>query len=149
MSLDSSYEHSNREPPRSAASAEANYNLVVQRDNEGMPFPAMSTMDADQEGAIHQPLQNPAALNDAGMAALHQYWASRQAADLDRAIECWREALNLTPPDSPDRPEWLSNLGCGLYSRYEHTGKLADPSSPPSSRRSRLPHPTRPTCRGI
>ena len=60
------------------------------------------------------------------MEAYHQYLSSGQMEDLNRAVKCWHEALNLIPPDSPDRPILLSNLGLGLRDRYDRTGDLAD-----------------------
>jgi tetratricopeptide (TPR) repeat protein len=79
-----------------------------------------------QEVMVNQDLQDPVALHDAGMVALRQYWTSGQVADLNRAVECWYEALNLTSSDSPDWPALLNNLGRGLRDRYFCIGELAD-----------------------
>jgi CHAT domain/Tetratricopeptide repeat len=65
-------------------------------------------------------------ISEAGMAALSQYWTSGQLADLNRAVSCMYEALNLTTPDSPVRPALLNNLALGLRDRYAHTRALAD-----------------------
>ena len=88
--------------------------------------PESKTLLNDQEGATYQALQDPITLNDAGMAALRQYWANGQVVDLNRAVECWHEALNLIPSNSPHRPALLNNLGTGLRVRYARTGELAD-----------------------
>ena len=58
-----------------------------------------------------------AVLNDAGGTFLRCYWAQGRAADLERALTFWTEALAATPPDSPDRSGYLNNLGNGLHAR--------------------------------
>jgi hypothetical protein len=45
---------------------------------------------------------------------------------LEEAIRVYREAVEATPLDSPDRPGRLNNLGNGLRARYERTGRLED-----------------------
>jgi tetratricopeptide (TPR) repeat protein len=65
-------------------------------------------------------------LNDAGGAYLRRYWRTGNIADLDKALALWRQALDATPPSSPDRPGYLNNLGNGLRARYERTGRLED-----------------------
>ncbi len=67
-----------------------------------------------------------AAWNNAGGPFLRRYWARGNLRDLDRALELWQQALDLTPQGSPDRPSSLNNLGLGLRGRYAHTGRLAD-----------------------
>jgi len=64
--------------------------------------------------------------NDAGGAYLRRYWRTGNIADLDKALALWRQALEATPPGSPDRPGFLNNLGIGLSDRYERTGRLED-----------------------
>jgi CHAT domain-containing protein/tetratricopeptide (TPR) repeat protein len=46
--------------------------------------------------------------------------------DLEAAIDSWQQAVQLTPPDSPDRASILNNLGTGLRDRYAQSGQLAD-----------------------
>ncbi|PWH18343.1 MAG: hypothetical protein DDG60_00695, partial [Anaerolineae bacterium] len=46
--------------------------------------------------------------------------------DLEEAIRVLRQAVASTPPDSPDRPSRLNNLGNGLRDRYGRTGRLED-----------------------
>src|SRR2546430_4826007 len=65
------------------------------------PAPEPETPLSDQEMATYQTLQDPTALNAAGMAAFHQYRTSGQVANLNRAVKCWHEVLKLTPSDSP------------------------------------------------
>jgi CHAT domain-containing protein len=67
-----------------------------------------------------------AVLNDAGGTFLRCYWAQGRAADLERALTFWTEALAATPPDSPDRPSILNNLGNGLRARSARSGRLED-----------------------
>jgi CHAT domain-containing protein len=67
-----------------------------------------------------------AVLNDAGGTFLRCYWAQGRAADLERALTFWTEALAATPPDSPARPGYLTNLGGGLRDRYARSGRLED-----------------------
>jgi tetratricopeptide (TPR) repeat protein len=47
-------------------------------------------------------------------------------ADLEEALRCWWQAVQITPPNSPDLPSRLSNLGAGLLDRYNRMGALAD-----------------------
>jgi hypothetical protein len=88
--------------------------------------PEPETPLSDQEMVSYQVLQDPATLNEAGIATLRRYWVSGQVADMNRELERWNEALNLIPPGSPEHPGRLSNLGIGLSIRYERTGNLAD-----------------------
>jgi len=67
-----------------------------------------------------------ALINDAGSVFIRCYWHNGRLPDLERAIQLWQQAVQLTPPDSPDRPMYLSNLGNGLNDRYIHTGSMAD-----------------------
>ncbi|MBN1149042.1 MAG: CHAT domain-containing protein [Anaerolineales bacterium] len=67
-----------------------------------------------------------AALNDAGGVFLRRYWAQGLLADLDQALSMWGQAVQRTPPDSPDLPGYLNNLGTGLRARYARSGDLAD-----------------------
>jgi tetratricopeptide (TPR) repeat protein len=55
-----------------------------------------------------------------------RYQATGQLEELNRALEYWQKALVLTPPDSPEHPHFLNNLGTGLLIRYERTGALSD-----------------------
>jgi tetratricopeptide (TPR) repeat protein len=119
MNLESSHERGEHELSRSTISAEANHNLTIQDNSEGEQIPNIITSVNDQEVITHQALQE-------GFNALRQYQASGQMVDLNRAIEYWHEALNLTPLDYPTRPALLSILGITLSDRYERTGDLAD-----------------------
>jgi CHAT domain-containing protein len=67
-----------------------------------------------------------AVLNYAGGTFLRCYWTQGRAADLERALTFCTEALDTTPPDSPDRPSILNNLGNGLRARYARSGRLDD-----------------------
>ena len=67
-----------------------------------------------------------AALNDGGGVFLRRYWARGRVDDLNRALECWQQAVQRTPADSPDLPGYLNNLGTGLSDRYARSGQLAD-----------------------
>jgi len=62
------------------------------------------------------------ALNHAGSVLLLRYWARAGVDDLNRAVELWEQAVKATPPDSPDLPEYLSNMGAGLSTRFSRTG---------------------------
>jgi tetratricopeptide (TPR) repeat protein len=46
-------------------------------------------------------------------------------ADLERAVDAWREALALTPRDDPARPRRLTGLSHALRRRYGGTGDAA------------------------
>jgi hypothetical protein len=90
---------------------------------ERVLVPEPETLPSEQDVTTSQALQD---LNDAGVAALHQYRVGGRVADLNRAVEWWHQALELTPSNSPDRPIYLNNLGIALRSRYSRTGELAD-----------------------
>ena len=66
------------------------------------------------------------ALNDSGVVFLRRYWAQGQLADLNRALQSWQTAVQRAPPDSPELPIYLNNLGNGLSDRYDRTGQLTD-----------------------
>ncbi|MFL5588390.1 MAG: CHAT domain-containing protein [Ktedonobacteraceae bacterium] len=70
--------------------------------------------------------QDPLTLHDAAKVAFRQYWTSGQLAYLNQAVECWYEALQLIPSNSPSWPALQNNLGIGLRDRYRHTGDLSD-----------------------
>jgi tetratricopeptide (TPR) repeat protein len=56
-----------------------------------------------------------------------RYERTGRLEDLEEAIRVFREAVEATPPGSPDRPGRLNNLGGGLFrDRYERTGRLED-----------------------
>ena len=67
-----------------------------------------------------------AALHSAGGVFWRRYWAGGRLDDLNRALELWQQAVEATPPDSPDLPMYLSNLGIGLSDRFRRTGQEAD-----------------------
>jgi tetratricopeptide (TPR) repeat protein len=80
----------------------------------------------NEEVATYQALQDPVTLNEAGKAALNQYLASGQIRDLNRALAYWHKVLKLTPSDSPDRPQYVCNLGIALSACYQRTGYPTD-----------------------
>ena len=45
---------------------------------------------------------------------------------INDSIELFRDAVATTPPDHPNRPVYLSNLGVALQTRFGRTGLLAD-----------------------
>jgi hypothetical protein len=45
---------------------------------------------------------------------------------LNTAIDLLRDAVAATPPDYPNRPLYLSDLGAALAARFERTGHVAD-----------------------
>ena len=55
-----------------------------------------------------------------------RYARSGRLEDLDAAIAAYEQALAATPPDSPDRPRYLNNLGNGLRARSARSGRLED-----------------------
>ena len=67
-----------------------------------------------------------AALNDAGEVFVRRYQAEGRRGDLNLALTCWQQAVECTPPDSPELPGFLNNLGIGLRDRYARTGRLED-----------------------
>jgi CHAT domain-containing protein len=65
-------------------------------------------------------------LNYAAMTFFSRYKALGDLHDLNQAIRLWRESIQQAPPDSPDLPALLNNLGDGLYECYKRTGRQAD-----------------------
>ncbi|WP_322510196.1 CpXC domain-containing protein [Anaerolinea sp.] len=64
--------------------------------------------------------------NGAGGTYLRSYWRRGVRADLERAISLFSQALQGTPPDSPDRPSLLNNLANALSNRYAREGRAQD-----------------------
>ncbi|MEX2725487.1 MAG: tetratricopeptide repeat protein, partial [Candidatus Freyarchaeota archaeon] len=64
--------------------------------------------------------------NGAGGTYMRSYWRRGVRADLERAISLFSQALQGTPPDSPDRPSLLNNLATALRSRYARDGLPQD-----------------------
>jgi len=124
--MESSHEHTEQKLPGSTASANANYNPIVQDNNDGDQLPAIVIPGDDQEEAIHQSFQDPITLHDAAKVAFRRYWTNGQVANLNQAVEYWHKALKLTPPNSPNRPALQNNLAIALQDRYKHTGNLTD-----------------------
>ena len=89
-----------------------------------------------------------AAMNNAGGAFLRRYWARGNLADLNRALDLCRRAVQLTPQDSPDLPGFLNNLALGLRERYARTGDPSDleEPSPTGGGPSNSPHRIPQTC---
>jgi hypothetical protein len=67
-----------------------------------------------------------APLADTGDALLAGFAATDETEYLDDAIAAQRDALALLPPDHPDRPALLSNLGAALLSRFERFADAGD-----------------------
>ena len=67
---------------------------------------------------------------------------------LNTAIELFGDAVTATPPEHPDRPLYLSDLGTALGTRFGRAGQLADldEASPPGATRWPPPHPSTPTA---
>ncbi len=109
--------------------AEMNEQRYVQRgDERGLD---------DAAAAWERILQHPtfpqtnsrfqlAMLNNSAIVFIYRYQVQGQLADLTRALQLWQMAVQRTPPDSPDLPGYLNNLGNGLHDRYARTGQLAD-----------------------
>ena len=55
-----------------------------------------------------------------------RYERTGELADLEASISAFQQAVQTTPPDLPDWPGQLTNLGNGLGLRYGRTGELAD-----------------------
>ncbi|MDT3442683.1 hypothetical protein [Pseudofrankia sp. BMG5.37] len=60
------------------------------------------------------------------VALLRETMRSGDRATLNDAIDLFRQAVDATPTDHPDRAMYLSNLGLALQARFERVGELAD-----------------------
>ncbi len=72
------------------------------------------------------PAFQAAVCNDAGIVFSYRYTAGGSPADLANALALTEQAVSLTPPDSPNLPRSLNNLGNRLSDRYARTGAEAD-----------------------
>lgn len=66
------------------------------------------------------------ALSEAGEIYMRLYLARREVANLSRSIELWQQAIQHTPPGSPERARSLDFLGGGLSERYARTRQVED-----------------------
>jgi CHAT domain-containing protein/tetratricopeptide (TPR) repeat protein len=82
-----------------------------------MDDPALAALDERFQVAVW---------NNSAIVLARRYGARGRLADLSRALELWQQAVSCTPPDSPELPRNLNNLGNGLRSRYAGTGRLED-----------------------
>ncbi len=72
------------------------------------------------------PVRRPSALVNLGTAISARYSETGVVADLERAVDAYREALAATPPGSPRRELRLANLGDALREKAHRFGRLAD-----------------------
>ncbi len=56
-------------------------------------------------------------LNNLGAGLSDRYARSGRLEDLEEAIRVYQQAVDTTPPDSPNRPMYLKNMGTGLSAR--------------------------------
>jgi CHAT domain-containing protein len=64
------------------------------------------------------------ALNSAGEVHLRQHWSTGDGKQLERALTCWENALQLVPPDSKLQPVILNNLGIALVDQFNLSQEL-------------------------
>jgi CHAT domain-containing protein len=67
-----------------------------------------------------------AVMNDAGGVFLRRYWAQGRIEDLNRALTLWQDAVDATPPNSPDRAGYLNNQSISLIDFYKFSGRPDD-----------------------
>ncbi|KAL3431623.1 hypothetical protein BDV09DRAFT_206503 [Aspergillus tetrazonus] len=65
-------------------------------------------------------------LNDLGSKLEDRYSRTRALADLEEAIQVWREAVRAAPVNHPEHAMYLDKLAGQLGVRYSRTGALAD-----------------------
>ena len=65
-------------------------------------------------------------LSNLGGALQARFEHAGRKADLDAALDLYRQAVTVTPNDHPSRAMYLSNLGVTLRARFERTGRDAD-----------------------
>jgi CHAT domain-containing protein/TPR repeat protein len=66
------------------------------------------------------------AMNNAAGILMHRYKARGDVDDLNRALFWLEEAVKGTPVNSPDRTDYLNNLGFGLLDRFNRMGHDVD-----------------------
>ncbi|KAI9684131.1 MAG: hypothetical protein M1829_003401 [Trizodia sp. TS-e1964] len=65
-------------------------------------------------------------LHHLGIGYQVRYQAKGAIADLEAAIQKFKEALDRTPEDHPDRAQRLQSLGISFHDRYQAKGAMAD-----------------------
>ncbi|KAG9123070.1 hypothetical protein FRC07_000269, partial [Ceratobasidium sp. 392] len=68
----------------------------------------------------------PNHLSNLGNSWLRRFEQLGDLADIDKAIECHTQSVQLSPDGHPDMPSHLSNLGNSWLRRFERLGDLAD-----------------------
>lgn len=103
--------------------------IYLQTSNEPALDQAVNTWSAllthPQFQTLPQSMQT-AFWNGAGGTRLRRYWRRGMPADLESTISLFNQALQATPPDSPDRPSRLNNLATALSDRYAREGRPQD-----------------------
>lgn len=70
--------------------------------------------------------ERAAVLNNTGVELYQKYTRTKSLVDLDEAIQTARQAVNVTPEDSPERANRLGNLSAFILARYKTTNETAD-----------------------
>jgi len=94
---------------------------LAARDNAGAALSRILN-STTQQAPEHLRLY---ALSHAGALFLRSYWVRGGIEDLNRAIDCCEQAVNGTPLESADLPEYLTNLGIALRERFLRTKQEA------------------------
>ncbi|KAG9083172.1 hypothetical protein FRC07_013995 [Ceratobasidium sp. 392] len=68
----------------------------------------------------------PRLLNNLGNSWQSRFERLGDLADIDKAIACHTQSVQLTPHGHPDMPSRLNNLGSSWQSRFQRLGDLAD-----------------------
>jgi tetratricopeptide (TPR) repeat protein len=68
----------------------------------------------------------PGLLTNLGIGLYTRFARTGQQADLDEAIQAFKQAIKATPPDSPHLPDHLNNLGNALIDRFRRVGGERD-----------------------
>ncbi|MFD4322850.1 CHAT domain-containing protein, partial [Streptomyces sp. NPDC058548] len=83
---------------------------------------ARQAADTSQTSSNRKDL--PVSLSTLSIALLMRFQRSKQTTDLDEAVNAVRQAVEATPGNSPDRADWLFNLGTALHTQFQHTGDV-------------------------
>lgn len=101
--------------------------LLTLHEHGGNP----TDLDAAVESASRAvreagPARRASALVNLGTALSGRYSATGQVADLEQAVEAYRDAVTETPPQSPRRALRLANLADAVRERAHRLGRVSD-----------------------
>ncbi|CAE7152940.1 unnamed protein product [Rhizoctonia solani] len=75
---------------------------------------------------------SPKDLNILGYSHLMHFRKLGKTEDLNKAVECFSQAVALTPDGDPEMPRRIVNMGLSYTDRFRRMGQLNDLEKPPT-----------------